>query len=135
MFRLATVIFITLSMSSAAFGESWVDVGADTEAKYYVDLDSIVLDNENVNVTKKGIYTRMMTESFENDEPVVFKITEALVEIDCARELNRVTKIDMVNDVGDVVWTSGYMDRRLWLSIKSQGHSRTTFDLVCAQAQ
>ena len=135
MYRLATVIFITLSMSSAAFGESWVDVGADTEAKYYVDLDSIVLDNENVNVTKKGIYTRMMTESFENDEPVVFKITKALVEIDCARELNRVTKIDMVNDVGDVVWTSGYMDRRLWLSIKSQGHSRTTFDLVCAQVQ
>ena len=135
MFRLATVIFITLSMNSAAFGESWVDVGADTEAKYYVDLDSIVLDNENVNVTKKGIYTRMMTESFENDEPVVFKITQALVEIDCARELNRVTKIDMVNDVGDVVWTSGYMDRRLWLSIKSQGHSRTTFDLVCAQVQ
>jgi hypothetical protein len=135
MFRLATVIFIALSMGSAAFGESWVDVGADTEAKYYVDLDSIVVDNENVNVTKKGIYTRMMTESFENDEPVVFKITEALVEIDCARELNRVTKIDMVNDVGDVVWTSGYMDRRLWLSIKSQGHSRTTFDLVCAQVQ
>ena len=110
-------------------------MGADTEAKYYVDLDSTWVDGDNINVIKKGIYARVMADKFEGDEQVVFKITKARLELDCARELNRVTQIDMVNEDDEVVWSSGYMSRRLWLSIKDQGHARTTFDLVCSRVR
>lgn len=129
-----TLIALSFFCANFTFAERWVDVGADTEAKYYLDLDSIEVKDENLNVVKKGVYTRTMTDDFEGrGEPVVFKVTKALVEIDCARGLNRVVKIDMVDERDTIVWSSGYMERRLWLTIKDQGHARTTFDLACAQ--
>ena len=129
---LVSAVFLLPLFASA---ETWIEVGADTEAKYYVDLDSTWIDGDNINVIKKGIYARVMADKFEEDEQVVFKITKARLELDCARELNRVTQIDMVNEDDEVVWSSGYMPRRLWLSIKDQGHARTTFDLVCSRVR
>jgi hypothetical protein len=110
-------------------------VGADTEAKYYVDLDSIKVDGVNMHVIKKGVYTNVMGEKLDGEKLVVFKITMARLELDCARELNRVTQIDMLSESDEVVWSSGYMSGRVWLSIKDQGHARTTYDLICAQAR
>ena len=130
---LRILMFATLLIPMAVSAETWVDVGADTEAKYYVDTDSIVVEGENTIVTKKGIYTNVLTDKLEGDNAVVFKVTRARLELDCARELNRVTQIDMVNEQDEVVWSSGYMDKRIWLTINTQGHSRTTFDLVCSQ--
>jgi len=132
---LRSLILVTLFIPVMVLAETWVDVGADTEAKYYVDTDSIVVEGENTIVTKKGIYTNVLTDKLEGDNAVVFKVTRARLELDCVRELNRVTQIDMVNEQNEVVWSSGYMDKRLWLTINTQGHSRTTFDLVCSQNQ
>ena len=39
--------------AAAANATDWVEVGADTEAKYYVDVDSISVDGENVSVRKR----------------------------------------------------------------------------------
>jgi hypothetical protein len=128
-------MLVTLFIPMMVLAETWVDVGADTEAKYYVDTDSIVVEGENTIVTKKGIYTNVLTDKLEGDNAVVFKVTRARLELDCVRELNRVTQIDMVNEQNEVVWSSGYMDKRLWLTINTQGHSWTTFDLVCSQNQ
>ena len=130
---LRILMLLTLFIPMAVLAETWVDVGADTEAKYYVDTDSIVVEGENTIVTKKGIYTNVLTDKLEGDNAVVFKVTRARLELDCARELNRVTQIDMVNEQDEVVWSSGYMEQRLWLTISTQGHSRTTYDLVCGQ--
>ena len=130
---LRILMLLTLFIPMAVLAETWVDVGADTEAKYYVDTDSIVVEGENTIVTKKGIYTNVLTDKLEGDNAVVFKVTRARLELDCARELNRVTQIDMVNEQDEVVWSSGYMGQRLWLTINTQGHSRTTYDLVCGQ--
>ena len=132
---LRSLMLVTLFIPMMVLAETWVDVGADTEAKYYVDTDSIVVEGENTIVTKKGIYTNVLTDKLEGDNAVVFKVTRARLELDCVRELNRVTQIDMVNEQNEVVWSSGYMDKRLWLTINTQGHSRTTFDLVCSKNQ
>ncbi|MBA4740883.1 MAG: hypothetical protein H2061_07305 [Burkholderiales bacterium] len=130
---LRTFMLVILFLPTLVRGETWIDVGADTEAKYYVDTDSILIEGENTIVTKKGIYTNVLTDKLEGDNSVVFKVTKARLELDCTRELNRVTQIDMVNEQDEVVWSSGYMDKRIWLTINTQGHSRTTFDLVCSQ--
>ena len=130
---LRILMLATLLIPMAVSAETWVDVGADTEAKYYVDTDSIVVEGENTIVTKKGIYTNVLTDKLEGDNAVVFKVTRARLELDCARELNRVTQIDMVNEQDEVVWSSGYLAKRIWLTINKQGHSRTTYDLVCGQ--
>ena len=130
---LRAIMLVAFCLPTFVLAETWIDVGADTEAKYYVDTDSISLEGENTIVTKKGIYTNVLTDKLEGDNSVVFKVTKARLELDCTRELNRVTKIDMVNEQDEVVWSSGYMDKRLWLTINTQGHSRTTFDLVCSQ--
>ena len=50
-------------LASAANATEWLEVGADTEAKYYIDLDSIVVDGENVTVQKRGIYTHVLTDN------------------------------------------------------------------------
>lgn len=133
--RLNYLILIILLSPFFATAETWVDVGGDTEAKYYVDLDSIKVDGVNMNVIKKGVYTNVMGEKLDGEKLVVFKITMARLELDCARELNRVTQIDMLSESDEVVWSSGYMSGRVWLSIKDQGHARTTYDLICAQAR
>ena len=133
--RLNYLILIILLSPFFATAETWVDVGADTEAKYYVDLDSIKVDGVNMNVIKKGVYTNVMGEKLDGEKLVVFKITMARLELDCARELNRVTQIDMLSESDEVVWSSGYMSGRVWLSIKDQGHARTTYDLIGAQAR
>jgi hypothetical protein len=133
--RLNYLILIILLSPFFATAETWVDVGADTEAKYYVDLDSIKVDGVNMHVIKKGVYTNVMGEKLDGEKLVVFKITMARLELDCARELNRVTQIDMLSESDEVVWSSGYMSGRVWLSIKDQGHARTTYDLICAQAR
>ena len=46
-------MLVTLFIPMMVLAETWVDVGADTEAKYYVDTDSIVVEGENTIVTKK----------------------------------------------------------------------------------
>jgi hypothetical protein len=70
---LRSLMLVTLFIPMMVLAETWVDVGADTEAKYYVDTDSIVVEGENTIVTKKGIYTNVLTDKLEGDNAVVFK--------------------------------------------------------------
>jgi hypothetical protein len=114
-----------------ALAEQWVEVGADPEAKFYVDVDSIAMVNDTLHVIKRGIYTHTLTESLSGG-PVVFKETRGLVEMDCALRVNRVTRIDMLDESGTVVWSSGHMPRRLWLSVKPNSHAEATLEVACA---
>jgi hypothetical protein len=61
-------------VAAAANATEWVEVGADTEARYYVDVDSISVDGENVSVQKRGIYTHVLTDNF-GGHPTTFKET------------------------------------------------------------
>ncbi len=125
------VLLFAMSLPHA-FAETWVEVGADPEAKFYVDVDSIVMVDGSLHVTKRGVYTHTLTESF-GGKPTAFKETRGRVEMDCKLRVNRVTRIDMLDEAGTVVWTSGDMPRRLWLSVKPNSHAEATLEVACAR--
>ena len=108
----------------------WVEVGADTQAKYYVDVESIKVDGDNVSVFKRGIFTQILTDTL-GGASTTFTETIGTVEIDCARRINRVTRIDMIGENGEVVWTSGPMKKRLWEDVRPNTHAETTIEIIC----
>jgi hypothetical protein len=119
-------------VAAAANATEWVEVGADTEARYYVDVDSISVDGENVSVQKRGIYTHVLTDNF-GGHPTTFKETVGTIELDCARRVNRVTRIDMIGEDGQVVWCSGPMKKRMWEEVRPNSHAESTLQVVCGR--
>ena len=118
--------------AAAANATDWVEVGADTEAKYYVDVDSINVDGENVSVRKRGISTHVLTDNF-GGQSATFKESIGTIELDCARRINRVTQIDMIGENGEVVWSSGPMKKRMWENVRTNSHAESTLEVVCAR--
>ncbi|HEX7810881.1 MAG TPA: surface-adhesin E family protein [Burkholderiales bacterium] len=121
-----------LIASFQAHATDWIEVGADTQAKYYVDVESIEVDGENVRVKKKGIYTHVLTDTL-GGKSATFKETVGTVELDCGRRINRIVQIDMIGEDGGVVWSSGPMKKRMWEEVKSNSHAESTLELVCAR--
>ena len=119
-------------VAAAANATDWVEVGADTEAKYYVDVDSINVDGENVSVRKRGIYTHVLTDNF-GGQSATFKESIGTIELDCARRINRVTQIDMIGENGEVVWSSGPMKKRMWENVRTNSHAESTLEVVCGR--
>ena len=119
-------------LATAANATDWVEVGADTEAKYYVDVDSISVDGENVSVRKRGVYTHVLTDNF-GGQSATFKESMGTIELDCARRINRVTQIDMIGENGEVVWSSGPMKTRMWETVRSNSHAESTLQIVCSR--
>src|SRR5437870_3574040 len=83
-------VIAALTMASTVRAEDWLEVGADTQAKYYVDVDSIKVEGENVRVLKRGVFTQTLTDTLGGTS-ATFNQTIGTVEIDCARRINRVT--------------------------------------------
>ena len=110
----------------------WIEVGADTEAKYYVDVDSISVDGENVSVRKRGIYTHVLTDNL-GGHPTTFRETIGTIELDCARRINRVTQIEMIGENGEVAWSSGPMKKRMWEPVRTNSHAESTLEIVCGR--
>jgi hypothetical protein len=127
---LALTVFLLSASVPDARSETWVEVGADPQAKFYIDVDSIVKVNGSLQVIKRGVYTSQLTERFDGD-PTVFKETRGIVEIDCKLRVNRIRRIDMLDEEGMVVWSSGDMPRQLWLSVKPNSHAESTLDVAC----
>ena len=115
-----------------AVAADWVEVGADTEARYYVDVDSIEVDGENVRVLKRGISTQVHTDDLGGNS-TTFRETIGTIELDCARRINRVIRIDMIGLDGEVAWSSGLMRSRAWEEVKPNSHAETTLNVVCAR--
>jgi hypothetical protein len=133
--RLAAIALVTAATSMSftlAIAADWVEVGADAQAKYYVDVDSIKVDGENVSVLKRGIFTQVLSDTL-GGVSATFKETIGIVEIDCARHINRITQIDMIGENGEVVWSSGPMKKRMWEDVRPNTHAETTVEIVCAR--
>jgi len=126
---LAVLAVMSLPMCAMA-QDQWVEVGADTEAKYYVDTGSIEVEGETIRFRKRGVYTLPLTDNFSG-RPVQFKESVGTVEIDCARRINRVISIDMLSPQGEVVWSSGKMSKRMWEDVRDGTHGGSTFDYIC----
>lgn len=130
MHRICAIVAAMCLPLCALAQAQWVEVGADTEARYYVDSGSIEVDGETTRFRKRGVYTNPLTDNFSG-RPVLFKETVGTVEVDCARRINRVTSIDMIGVDGEVVWSSGKMSKRMWEDVKNNTHGAQTFDYVC----
>ena len=132
--RALTGIALALSLGAAGVAQAtdWVAVGVDTEARYYVDVDSIEVDGENVRVQKKGVYTHVLTDNL-GGKSASFKETLGTVELDCGRRINRIVQIDMIGEDGGVVWSSGPMKKRMWEDVKANSHAESTLELVCSR--
>ena len=123
----AMAMFLLAARAGAA---EWVEIGADTEAKYYVDLSSIEIEADTVRVVKKGVYAETLTEDLGGTRRV-FKETLGVIELDCARRINRVVQIDMIGLDDTVVWSSGRMKKRMWEDVRPNTHGEATLDFVC----
>ena len=129
---LRSAALAVLMAAACASAADWVEVGADTQAKYYVDVDSIRVDGENVSVLKRGVFTQVLTDTLGGTS-ATFRETVGTVEIDCARRINRVIQIDMIGENGERVWSSGPMEKRLWEDVRPNTHAETTAEVVCAR--
>jgi hypothetical protein len=128
---LALTVLLMATAVPRVGAETWVEVGADPQAKFYIDVDSIEMVSGSLQVIKRGIYTHQLTEDFDG-ELTVFKETRGTVEIDCELRVNRIRRIEMLDEKGAVVWSSGDMPRQLWLSVKPNSHAESTLDAACA---
>ena len=125
----AVAMLLFAGSSSAA---EWVEIGADTEATYYVDISSIELEADTVRVLKKGVYPQPLKEDL-GGAPKVFTQTLGVIELDCTRRINRVVQIDMIGLNDEVVWSSGRMSKRMWEDVRPNTHGEATLDFVCGK--
>jgi len=123
-----------LACSGSAWAADWVEIGVDTEATYYVDVSSIEVEGDTVRVLKKGVFPQPLKEEL-GGSPKIFTETLGLVELDCARRINRVVQIDMLGSDGEIVWSSGRMNRRMWEDVRPQTHGEATLDFVCGKVK
>ena len=113
-----------------ALSEQWVEIGADAEAIYFVDLNSIHEAEDSHTIIKRAIYNQYRTE-YLGSSKVTFISTIGVVELDCNLNINRVIQIDMLDGDENVVWSSGYMEKRIWQDVRDNTHAKKTYDLVC----
>ena len=121
-----------LLVAGSAYAAEWVEIGTDTEATYYVDVSSIVVEADTVRVLKKGVYPQPLKEDL-GGSPKVFTQTLGVIELDCARRINRVVQIDMIGLNDEVVWSSGRMNKRMWEDVRPNTHGEATLDFVCGK--
>ena len=127
--------FLGIVLAAAALtggAEEWVEIGVDTEGKYYIDPGSIEVDGETIRLRKRAVYNSPLVDNFTGRQ-VLFKESVGVVELDCGRRINRVTSIDMLGMNGEVVWSSGKMPKRLWEDVQDNTHGGRTFEYVCRQ--
>ena len=124
------LVFLLIFNSQLALSEQWVEIGADAEAIYFVDLNSIHEAEDSHTIIKRAIYNQYRTE-YLGSSKVTFISTIGVVELDCNLNINRVIQIDMLDGDENVVWSSGYMEKRIWQDVRENTHAKKTYDLVC----
>ena len=127
--KLFLIILLSFNMQTA-FSEQWVEIGADAEAIYFVDLNSIHKAEDSHTIIKRAIYNQYRTE-YLGSSKVTFISTIGVVELDCNLNINRIIQIDMLDGDENVVWSSGYMEKRIWQDVRENTHAKKTYDLVC----
>lgn len=119
----------TAVAAEAAGTENWVEIGADPQGKYYVDTRSLAVEGETLRFRKKGVYNFSMLETF-GDKKISFRASVGVIEIDCARRIHRMVQMDVVSPEGEVVWTTGKLNR-MWEDIMPDTLGDETHKFVC----
>ena len=119
-----------LALPAAAVDVEWIEIGVDTEARYYINPKSVEIDGDTIRVQKRQVFNSPLVDNFSG-RPVLFRESIGVVELDCGRHINRVTQIDMIGVDGEVVWSSGKLKQRMWEDVRDNTHGGATFDYVC----
>ena len=114
----------------AAADIEWIEIGVDTEARYYINPKSVEVDGDTIRLQKRQVFNAPLVDNFTGRR-VLFKESIGTVEVDCGRHINRVTQIDMIGMDGEVVWSSGKMKQRMWEDVRDNTHGGATFEYVC----
>jgi hypothetical protein len=128
--RLLVVGLVALWGLAQAADIEWVEIGADTEAKYYINPKSLQVEGDTIRLQKRQVFNSPLVDNFTG-RPVLFRESIGVVELDCGRRINRVISIDMIGVEGEVVWSSGTMPKRMWEDVRENTHGETTFNYVC----
>ena len=131
MMRCVLAMVVTmLALPAAAADVEWIEIGVDTEARYYINPKSVEVEGDTIRVQKRQVFNSPLVDNFSG-RPVLFKESIGVVELDCGRHINRVTQIDMIGVDGEVVWSSGKLKQRMWEDVRDNTHGGATFDYVC----
>jgi hypothetical protein len=128
--RLLVLVLLALWATAGAADVEWVEIGADTEARYYINPKSLQVEGDTIRLQKRQVFNSPLVDNFTG-RPVLFRESIGVVELDCGRRINRVISIDMIGVEGEVVWSSGKMSKRLWEEVRENTHGETTFNYVC----
>jgi len=124
------ILAALLAWPALAVEVEWLEIGADTEARYYINPKSIEVEGDTIRLQKRQVFNSPLVDNFTGRR-VLFKESIGTVELDCGRHINRVTQIDMIGMDGEVVWSSGKLKQRMWEEVKDNTHGGATFDYVC----
>jgi hypothetical protein len=127
---LLAVAATLLALPVAAADIEWIEIGVDTDARYYINPKSVQVDGDTIRLQKRQVFNAPLVDNFSGRR-VLFKESIGTVEVDCGRHINRVTEIDMIGMEGEVVWSSGKMKQRMWEDVHDNTHGGATFDYVC----
>jgi hypothetical protein len=127
---LLAVVATLLALPVAAADIEWIEIGVDTDARYYINPKSVQVDGDTIRLQKRQVFNAPLVDNFSGRR-VLFKESIGTVEVDCGRHINRVTEIDMIGMEGEVVWSSGKMKQRMWEDVRDNTHGGATFDYVC----
>jgi hypothetical protein len=124
------ILAALLAWPALAVEVEWLEIGADTEARYYINPKSVEVEGDTIRLQKRQVFNSPLVDNFTGRR-VLFKESIGTVELDCGRHINRVTQIDMIGMDGEVVWSSGKLKQRMWEEVKNNTHGGATFDYVC----
>jgi hypothetical protein len=124
------ILAALLAWPALAVEVEWLEIGADTEARYYINPKSIEVEGDTIRLQKRQVFNSPLVDNFTGRR-VLFKESVGTVELDCGRHINRVTQIDMIGMDGEIVWSSGRLKQRMWEEVKDNTHGGATFDYVC----
>ena len=127
---LLAVVATLLALPVAAADIEWIEIGVDTDARYYINPKSVQVEGDTIRLQKRQVFNAPLVDNFSGRR-VLFKESIGTVEVDCGRHINRVTEIDMIGMEGEVVWSSGKMKQRMWEDVRDNTHGGATFDYVC----
>jgi len=127
--RLIVLTLLSLLSAWAGADDQWLEIGADPQGKYYIDPKSIQVEGDTIRLRKRGVYNANMMETF-GDKKVSFRESVGIIEIDCGRKIHRVVQMDIISPEGEVVWTTGKMNR-MWDDIMPNTHGEATHNFVC----
>jgi hypothetical protein len=69
--RLLAAAAMLGALSAAGADPEWVEIGADTEAVYYIDAKSIEVEGDTIRLRKRAVYNAPLVDNFSG-RPVLF---------------------------------------------------------------